>query len=314
MQSSELPSETDLDKWMTSLSNWNRWGEDDQLGTLNHITPERRAAAARLVTDGVTIGCSRLISYETAADVPHAADHYMTSSGDAYRPGEGPNLQMAADYFGLIFHGNGVTHLDSLSHFFWDGRMYNGFPSTLVSNSEGAKSLSIDVVRDAIVGRALLVDVPRLRGIDVVPRKESVRLSDIEAAERECGFEVGPGDILMIRTGQIGHRKVTGPLNPLLTGSAGPDPELLPFFHERRISVIACDGPNEVYPSRYEKYTAPIHQIGIVAMGLWLLDHVDMEELSRACASRNRWEFMMTVSPLRIFNGTGSPVNPIAVF
>ncbi|WP_166462771.1 cyclase family protein [Amycolatopsis acidicola] len=303
-----------LDEWMKSLSNWGRWGAADERGTLNHLTDERRKAASELVRDGVPVGCSRLIDYGMAEDKQKPADHYMVASGDVFRQGEGPALQTAADYFGLVFHGNGVTHVDGLSHFFWDGRMYNGFESAAVSQPLGATKHSVDVASAGIVGRGVLVDVPRIRGVDYVSRQDGVRPDDIARAEQECGFEVAPGDILLIRTGQLAQRKMSGPVNPIREGCAGPDPSLLPLLHERSVSVLAGDGPNESYPAANPKYSAPIHQIGIVAMGLWLLDHVDMEDLAAHCASVGRWTFLFVIAPLRISHGTGSPVNPIALF
>ncbi len=237
----------------------------------------------------------------------------MVASGEGFRPGDGgPDRQMAADYFGLIFHGHSVTHLDSLAHFFWDGSMYNGHPSTLVTTREGALKESIDIAHRGIISRGVLVDVPMLRGVDWIEPGDGVTVEDIEAAEERCGFKIEPGDVLLMRTGQYKKILQDGPLPP--TSSSGPLPEILPFLHKRDVAVSGSDTGNDVQPTGYERFTNPVHQVGIVALGLWILDNANLEELSAACQQRNRWEFLINILPLRIPNGTGSPCNPVAVF
>ena len=310
----DRPTQGQLLEWMGSLSNWGRWGEDDQLGTLNLLSAEKTRRAAGLVREGATVSCARVINYQAGPDAPRPPQYFMTMSGDPYRPGEGPDRQVAMDYFGLIFHGHTTTHIDSLAHFFWDGRMYNGAPSTLVSAAEGATSHNVDVAKSGIVTRGVLVDAPMLRGVDLVQRGDGVGLADVEQAEAECGFRIEEGDVLLLRTGQLGHRERTGPVDPRVAGSAGPLPELLPLLRERGVAVLGSDTGNDVQPSPYERFSNPVHQVGIVAMGLWILDNAWLDDLAEACRARNRWEFLITILPLRIPNATGSPVNPVAVF
>jgi kynurenine formamidase len=307
------PTQEQLLSWMQELSNWGRWGEDDQLGTLNLLSPEKTARAAALVQSGITVSCARQIQYEAAVDFPRPPQFFMTSAGDSFRPNEGPDRQLAIDYFGLIYHGRLITHVDSLAHFFWDGRMYNGFPSTLVSTSAGATSHSVDVAKSGIVTRGVLIDVPLLRGVPFVDRGDGISLEDIRLAEERCDIRVGEGDVLLLRTGQLGRREELGVLDPKL-GSAGPKPELLPFLRERGIAMLGSDTPNDIQPSPYARFSNPVHQVSIVAMGLWLLDNAWLDDLSRVCQEQNRWEFMISILPLRIPNATGSPVNPVAIF
>jgi kynurenine formamidase len=308
------PTQADLLAWMDSLSNWGRWGGEDQRGTLNLITPEVTLRAARLVQEGVTVSCARTWSYEAAADVgpPQVPDHYMLASGDAYRPGEGPDQQIAMDYIGVAFHGRTVTHIDSLAHFFWDGHLYNGASSRLVRADNGATSHAVINARDGIVTRGILVDAPLLRGVDVVEPGDGVGLADLEAARERCGVEPEPGDVLLLRTGQLGRRDQLG--KPPDHGSAGPLPELLPLLRDRDVAVLGSDTGNDVSPTGYERFSAPVHQVGIVALGLWILDNAWLDDLAAACQARNRWEFQIAILPLRIPNATGSPVNPVAVF
>lgn len=192
--------------------------------------------------------------------------------------------------------------------------MYNNQPAHLVSTNQGATVESVEVAKEGIMARGVLVDVPMIRGVDWVERGEGVMPEDILAAEERCGFKVEEGDVLLIRTGQLHRRNVEGPWNPRVDGSTACQAACLPLIHERRIAVLGSDTGNDVMPSGYKSLSNPIHQVGIVAMGLWILDNPDLEDLAIACQQRNRWEFLISINPLRLHNTTGSPVNPIAIF
>lgn len=231
---STRPTQDQLLGWMKSLSNWGRWGDKDELGTLNHLTPARTKAAVDLVREGVTVTCSRPVVWEGGPNLRVQPHHFMVMTGEPYRPGDGgPDRQVAMDYFGLVFHGHSITHLDSLAHFFWDGRMYNGHPSTQVTAGEGAKMESVDLVKKGIVTRGVLVDAPYLRGVDWLESPDGVGMADIEAAEARCGFKVEPGDVLLMRTGQLRKWNEKGVQHVAAGGSTGPLPEILPFMHSR---------------------------------------------------------------------------------
>ena len=299
---------------MEGVSNWGRWGDDDQRGTLNLITPETTKRAIGLVQEGVSVSCARDVTFEAAADTPIPPTHYMRGGGDKYRPGEGPDRQAVSDYIGMVFHGHTITHVDSLCHFMWDGKMYNGASSTLVDSRDGAMSHDVTAAKEGILTRGVLVDAARLRGVETITRGDGVGLDDVERAERECGFTIQEGDVLLLRTGQLGHRDRTEPVDVNVAGSAGPLPELLPLFKERGIAVMGSDTGNDVAPSKYPRFSNPVHQVGIVALGLWILDNAWLDDLAEACAARNRWQFLISINPLRMPTVTGSPVNPIAVF
>ena len=312
---SNRPSQDDLLGWMDSLSNWGRWGADDQRGTLNLVTPEATRRATSLVREGGTVSCARPWSYEAAPDVDprRVPQHYMIASGEAYRPGEGPDRQVALDFVGVAFHGRTVTHIDSLAHFFWDGHLYNGASSRLVRSVDGATRHGVGNAHGGIVTRGILVDAPWLRGCDAIEPGVGVGLAEIEAARERCGIQPEPGDVLLLRTGQLGRRDRLGPA-AIPAGSAGPLPELLPLLRERDVAVLGSDTGNDVGPSPYERFSNPVHQVGIVSLGLWFLDNAWLDDLAEAGRARRRWEFMINILPLRIPNATGSPVNPVAVF
>jgi kynurenine formamidase len=312
-----IPIEETVLEYFSTLSNWGRWGAEDQLGTLNFLSPEKTRRAVSLVREGVTLSCARTIRYDAGPDSPAPPIHYMVESGEGWASGEkvsNRRNQVSVDFFGMIFHGHTITHLDSLAHFFWEGKMYNGRPAHLVSTSLGATVESVEVAKDGIITRGVLVDVPMIRGTNWVERGEGVMPQDIEEAERRCGFRVEEGDILLVRTGQLHRRNQEGPVDPAAVGSTACQAACLPLFHQRGIAMICSDTGNDVMPPQYNRLSNPIHQVGIVAMGLWILDNANLEDLAAACRQRQRWEFMMCVGPLRLFNGTGSPLNPIAVF
>ena len=214
----------------------------------------------------------------------------------------------------MAFHGHTITHIDSLAHYFWEGKMFNNQPAYLVSTNLGATAESVELAKNGIVTRGVLVDVPMTRGVDWVERGEGVMPDDILAAEEGCGFKIEQGDVLLVRTGQLHRRNVQGAINPAIEGSTACQAACLPLFHERGIAMLGSDTGNDVMPSQYPNVSGPIHQVGIVAMGLWILDNANLEELSQACRDRRRWEFMLSIGPLRLSNSTGSPVNPLAIF
>ncbi len=186
----KIPTEAEVLGYFQSLSNWGRWGDDDQLGTLNFITPARRLDAVATVREGVTVSCSRTIGFESAPDVPTPALHFMVESGEGWGTGEKVTArpsQASIDFFGMVFHGHSITHVDSLAHFFWEGKLYNGRPAHLVSTSLGATAESVELAKDGVVTRGVLVDVPMIRGVDWVERGEGVLPEDILAAEERCG-------------------------------------------------------------------------------------------------------------------------------
>ncbi len=303
--------EDELLSFFDGLSNWGRWGADDELGTLNHITDTERIAAARLVRNGRQVSCSRVISPRHEVDNPEPLLHLMTLSGE-FAPQKG--YAIARDWIGLNFHGGSVTHLDALNHVFWNGQMYNGRPAALVTARTGGAAGAIDHAREGIVGRGVLLDIPRFRGVDWLEPGEALLPDELEDCARAQETDIRRGDMLLVRTGRELRRSKVGPHNALTEGSAGLHAACLPWLSHHKISVLGADATNDAVPSGYESVPYPIHTVGIVAMGLWLIDNASLDGLAAVCDELNRWEFLLTIAPLRLKNSTGSPVNPIAVF
>jgi kynurenine formamidase len=218
------------------------------------------------------------------------------------------------DFVGVAFHGMAVSHIDALCHVFVRGQMYNGFPASDVK-SIGAMRNSIMVAREGIVSRGVLLDLPRLRGVPWLAGGERITPDELSAAEKAQKVRVEPGDILLVAGGRDARREQEGPWSPLEGGLAGLHPECIPWLHERDIAVLGCDGISDPLPgSGTPGWPIPVHQCTLVAMGVHLLDNLMLGRLLETCAREKRWEFLLTVAPLRVDRATGSPVNPIAVF
>jgi kynurenine formamidase len=302
----------DLENYYRSLSNWGRWGDDDQRGALNHMTPAHRAAAVALVQDGITVSLARDIPLHPSPEVPFPAHHHMLAAGDARANTGLPGYEATTDYIGSDVHGLGVTHVDALCHMFVRGEMYNGGPPSDV-RSDGARRNTVMALAEGVVGRAVLLDIPRARGVQYLDGDALVTRADLDAAEEAEAVRVGPGDILMVATGRDARRASVGALDPA-DGLAGLHPECLPWLHEREVAVLGSDGISDAMPGlQVPEWPFPVHQIGITAIGLHLIDNMALDALSSECAARNRWAVLFVMTPLRIPGGTGSPVNPVAV-
>jgi len=229
------------------------------------------------------------------------------------RPIAAHGLGIAADCLGLAFHGYSVTHLDALSHLFWDRKGYNGRPASDVSTASGAATGSVEVAGDGIVTRGVLLDLAHARGREWLDPGEAVLPDDLKRAEREQGITVGRGDLLFVRTGRDARRAAKGPIHPDHDGAAGLHYSCLPYLHEREIAVLGSDSVTDALPSGALGFEMPVHTVSLVAMGLWLLDNAYLEGLGSQCRKRGSWEFMIVLAPLLLKRSTGSPVNPIAI-
>jgi kynurenine formamidase len=289
---------------------WGRWGQHSDRGALNYITPERIVAAAGLVRSGVTITLSLPLSTEARLDSPTPADHHMTMMPDV-DIGSG-SVRFAKDYVGADYHNEGHSHIDAFSHVAFEGLFYDGAPDTSVTE-EGAQSGAIQILANGLVGRGVLIDVPRVRGVPWLQPGEHVYPEDLEEAERAEGVRAGPGDILLVRTGYARRISEHPPWDTRMA-KPGLHPTTASFLAERSVAALGCDGNSDTAPSTTEGIDFPIHVLALNAMGVHLLDYLQLEDLVRRCEAERRWEFMFAASPLRVVGGTGSPLNPIAIF
>ena len=301
-------TQAQFDKWKTELSNWGRWGKDDERGTLNLITPEKRKQAAGLVKDGFAVSLARNLDTVKAADNNSPFERTM----NPIRPAA------SSDRFTINFHGSAHTHLDALGHHFIDGKMYNGFArDTYVTEARGAEKGAITTSAEGIVTRGILVDIPRLKGVEYLEPGTAITVADIEAFEKMAGVKIGSGDAVFFRTGRWARREKVGPWNPN-ESMAGLAPDVLPWIRARDIALMGTEYAVDATPipktiTNPDDYL-PVHNFVLVILGMQLVDNTNLNALAAAAAERKRWEFMITIAPLRIENGTGSPVNPIATF
>lgn len=292
-----------------SVQSWGRWGADDELGALNLLTEDRVVAAARLVRSGIVVSLSLPLNTDTAPDCPNPAEVRMTQRNDD-DVGLG-SMGFAKDFVGVDYHSDGHTHIDALCHVAYEDRLYNGVAAGSVT-ADGAAAEAIDLVKDGLVGRGVLIDVPRLRGVPWLEPGEHVFRKDLEAAEREQGVRIEQGDILLVRTGHPRRLAQLGPWDTARS-KAGLHPTTMSLLAERGVVALGCDGNSDTAPSSTEGVAFPIHVLALNAMGVLLLDYLQFEELGAACEAAGRWSFLCMTAPLRILGGTGSPVNPLAI-
>jgi kynurenine formamidase len=299
-------TKADIEQWMKELSNWGRWGKDDQKGTVNLITPAKRKQAAALVKEGFSVSLARDTEKDKAVDNPSPFGHEMRWTGS-----NTPN-QFSLDAYSVSYHGYAHTHMDSLCHMFHEGKMYNGYAQQEVTGT-GAKKLAVTAFKEGILSRGVLVDIPHLKGLPYLEPSTAIYPRDLEAWEKKAGVKISSGDIVFIRTGRWALRAAKGPWN-VSAASAGLHASSVKWLKQRDVAMVGSDAASDVAPSLVDGVNQPVHQLLLIAMGTPIFDNCDLEAVSKAAASRNRWEFMLTASPIPVTGGTGSPLNPIATF
>lgn len=295
------------------VCNWGHWGPDDEKGTLNYIRPEHLIASASLVRSGRTVSLCLPINTVAGADNPRPSVHYMVKTHDIVPEHGEPRF--AGDYLGSEVHGDCRTHLDALCHVAYKGKLYNGKSPASVT-SRGATLMDITAYVHGIIGRGVLLDVPRFRKVKWLEPGEAVTTDEIEAVEKFQGVRLGEGDIFLFRTGHHRRRLELGPWNNNCDGEgqAGLHVNAMPLLHERKVAAFLPDGDGETVPSNVEGVAYPVHALQIASMGMACADNLQFEDLIKICEEEKRWTFMLVAIPLRLPHGTGSLFNPIAIF
>ena len=296
----------DIENMMVSLSNWDRWGKDDQLGTLNLITATKRKQAAALVQDGTAVSLARnVIKVRLDGSAPFVHTMIATGQGAA-------EIGSSGDEYSVRYHGFTQTHMDALCHLFYKGKMYNGFSQKEVTE-KGADKLSVINIKQGVFTRGILMDLPRLFDVKYLKGSRAIYPEDLEAWEKKAELRVGSGDAVLIHTGRWVRRQAEGEWD-IMKNSAGLHASCLPWLKKRDVALIGSDLALDVLPSGVDGFELPVHWVVVVAMGMPILDNCDFDALSRASRARNRWSFLLSVTPLAVEGGTGSPVNPLAIF
>jgi kynurenine formamidase len=301
-------SKETIDRWMTELSNWGRWGKDDEKGTLNLLTPDRRRRALSTAREGTSVSLSHNYIEESAEDT---SSPFVRQMVNINRPG--PFVQFVGDRYTVQYHGGSHTHLDALCHDSYLGKIYNGFPGSTITQQAGCTKNGITNLKQGIVAHGLLIDIARLKGVPYLEPGTPIFIEDIEAWERQAKIKVAAGDFLVLRTGRWSRRAAKGAW-ATDTSTAGLHASVIPWLKERDVAFLGSDSASDVLPSGVDGVIQPIHQFTLVALGMPLFDNLDLEAVAEEAAKRARWEFLIIASPLAVNNGTGSPLNPLAIF
>lgn len=296
-------------RWRNEFKNWGKWGPNDRKGTTNHITPQKIQNVAKLVRSGISVSLAHPVPQVAAADV--------NVNGLFRRSTNGISATGTTDNYQVNFHGTTVAHMDTWCHFFADGQMYNGIPvKGNITPGEGCKDGDVMIWKDGVTTRAVLYDIPQLKGVEWIDPMTPITRADLEAWEKKMGVRIGPGDIPLLYIGRWNRRAKMGAWAGQVAGYYA---DTIPWFREREPSFLAHDfnidwnprpgwGPEQGIPNQ------PIHQAALNWMGINILECLDLEAAVQTARKLKRYEFLITFAPLPVEGGTGSPVNPVAIF
>ena len=290
----------EFDQLFQQVKNWGRWGADDQLGSVNLITPAKRKQALSLAKTGQTISLVHNPITDKAEDNNSPFEQTML-----------PGFNM--DRYAVSYHGYAHSHMDALCHILYKDQTYNGYARAIVNTEKGCTRLSIDNLKNGLITRAVLLDIPRLKGLPYLEPGTAIYQEDVEAWEKMAGVKIEPGDVILLRTGRWARREKLGPWN-VGRSAAGFHSSIIPFIKARGVAIVGSDAASDVTPSMVEGVSLPIHTLLITALGVNILDNQDLEAVAELAAKLKRWEFMITINPMPVTGGTGSPMNTLAIF
>ena len=306
-----MATEADFRRAMKELSNWGRWGDADELGAANLITPAKRKQALALAKEGRTVSMAHDVAQEKAADAANILERMIVKVTPV---GSTDRYQYTGTYHGVIH-----SHLDAVDcHIMFEGKGYNGRPMEDIMATGGCPKGNINALKDGVVTRGVLFDATLLPG-KAGPQGwlepgTAIHREDLEALEKIEHVKVSPGDVMLLYTGRWKRRAALGPW-PNTNGFAGYHADVAYFIKERGVSFIGGDGPNDVSPTGFPPSVAnPLHRLALAAMGVSIFDNLDFERAAEEAKRMNRYEFLFMAAPLRIEKGTGSPLNPLAIF
>jgi kynurenine formamidase len=282
------------------VKNWGRWGADDQLGSVNLVTAATRKHAVTLAKEGLTVSLAHNPLTDKADDNASPFEHTM-------------NQGFSTDTYRVSYHGYAHTHIDALCHISYKNQTYNGYARGDVNTEKGCTKLGIEHLKQGVVTRGVLLDIPSLKGVPYLEPGTAVYQEDVEAWEKKMGVKVGPGDAVLLRTGRWARRDNLGPW-PVGRSAAGFHASIATWLKARGVAFVGSDAASEVAPTMVQGVNLPVHTLVITALGINILDNQDLERLAETAARLKRWEFMLTINPVPVTGGTGSPLNTLAVF
>ena len=307
-----METAADVERALRELSNQGRWGDDDEIGAANFITPEKRRQAAALVREGITVSLAHDIIEEETVDGP---THLLRDVLRVSETGASDRLQYTGSYHGYVH-----SHLDSLDcHVMIDGVGHTGATLAAIEEAGGCPKGSIHALRNGIVTRGVLFDATLLPGKATadgwLEPGTPVRKAELEALEEIQGVRVEEGDVILLHTGRWLRRAALGPWARDDAGVAGYHADVAYFLKERGVAFIGHDMSTDVAPTGIEGHDRfPLHELALVSLGVGIFDNLDFTEAAETAQRLGRYEFLFTAAPLRIRMGMGSPINPIATF
>ena len=290
----------EFDELFQQIKNWGRWGKDDQLGSANLVTAAKRKQALALAKTGVSVSLAHNPLTERADDNASPFEHTM-------------NRGFTTDTYRVSYHGYAHSHIDALCHILYKDQTYNGYARADVNTDKGCTKLGIDALKNGIITRGILIDLPRLKSIPYLEPGTPVYVEDLEAWEKKAGVKVSSGDAIFLRTGRWARRAAVGPW-AVGQREAGFHASVAPWIKARGVAFVGSDDAQDVVPSLVEGINLPIHTLLLTGLGINLLDNQDLEDVANMSAKLNRWEFMLTIAPVPVTGGTGFPLNALATF
>jgi kynurenine formamidase len=290
----------EFDALFQQVRNWGRWGADDQRGSANLVTDAKRRQATDLVKTGLTVSLAHNPMTEKAEDNASPFEHTMIGGN-------------TMDTFRVSYHGYAHSHIDALCHILYKNQTYNGYARAEVNTDIGCTKLGIENLKSGIVTRGILIDIPRLKGVEWLEPGTPVFAEDVEAWEKKAGVKIGQGDAILLRTGRWLRREKLGPW-PVGRNAAGFHASIATWIKARGVAFVGGDQAQDVVPSMVEGINLPVHTLLLTGLGINLLDNQDLEALSETAAKLKRWEFMLTIAPVPVTGGTGSLLNALATF
>ena len=303
-------SRAEFDALLKQVDNSGRWGEQDERGTLNLITPDVRRTAASEVKTGVTMSLAReMVHGQPEGGLGPIAVDLLVVSDSIIGPSDG-SVVWAVERTSLMYHGWSYTHIDALSHMpAYHGRGYNKVRSAHAPPVGQARN-SVAAMRDGLMTRGVLIDLPALKGVRYVAPGGAITAEDFEAWEKRAGLRVRPGDIVLVRSGRWSEAASAANV----AGSAGIHPSAATWLRARGVAALGDEGGTDTRPTTVEGINSPLHVLALVGMGMPLIENLDLERLAREAAAQKRWTFLLVIAPLNVRGATGSAVSPIAVF
>ena len=305
------PEKKTYDKLFEKVSNKGKWGNKDKKGTVNYIDNNKILNALKLPEKGISVSLSFNITQDSS-QINHSDFDEFTKYNHQASSVEFKGYDWATDNYSISYHGFTVSHMDGLAHLGQGGKLYNGYDASNIT-SQGFEELGIEAFSGGIMSKGVLIDIPLLYGKEYLDAGTKITINDILKFEEKYNVKIEKGDIVLIRTGRWSEKSIKGD-SDYSKVSAGVDYKITSLLYERQVSVLGSDGTNDTQPSGIPEEGSPVHKLTLVSMGMPLLDNLNLEQISKEAKKQNKWEFFISVQPLRFKGGTGSPVNAIALF